>query len=424
MKRAVEAPDCPRPPIARSQAIETEHFVYFSGLLPTDYESGISPEAAVDPGLPFCAPPAMMRQSHCILQRMQKILKGAGVGFEDLIRIEQFITGRDQAPWYSSARQSYMAQAHPTSTRVVAKALEVPEALIVCDGFALKPSSGWKKETYDLDIVPKSLTGYPAAQSAGPFVLMPGMLATDYRTGIAPEARVDPTFWHQSAIKRQTEYILKVKEKVLGELGLSLKDIVQASVYLPHMEDLPAVDYVWRSFFPENPPARVVMPCDELAIVGSRIEISSIALRPGTGIERRTVTSDSVPKPLFHEPHGVKTGPYLWLSTQLAAEQNGVAPEASVNPKLPWYTSPIKLQTQYILKSVDAICRAAGGSVSDVVRSQMLFLDMGDLYGAFEVWEKAFPTDPPVNTSAEVSGPFPVPGCRILVSLVAYIPEK
>jgi enamine deaminase RidA (YjgF/YER057c/UK114 family) len=355
---------------------------------------------------------------------MQKILKGAGVGFEDLIRIEQFITSRDQAPWYSSARQSYMAQAHPTSTRVVAKALEVPEALIVCDGFALKPSSGWKKETYDLDIVPKALTGYPAAQSAGPFVLMPGMLATDYRTGIAPEARVDPTFWHQSAIKRQTEYILKVKEKVLGKLGLSLKDIVQTSVYLPHMEDLPAVDYVWRSFFPENPPARVVMPCDELAIVGTRIEISSIALRPGTGIERRTITSDSAPKPLFHEPHGVKTGPYLWLSTQLAAEQSGVAPEASVNPKLPWYTSPIKLQTQYILKSVDAICRAAGGSVSDVVRSQMLFLDMADLYGAFEVWGKTFPTDPPVNTSAQVSGPFPVPGCRILASLVAYIPEK
>ncbi|MEE9256517.1 MAG: RidA family protein [bacterium] len=423
MKRIIVPEGCPPSGKAQSEAIETEHFVFFSGQMPTDYASGLAPEAAVSPDLPLCGPPAMVRQTHYMLRRMGKVLKSAGVDFEDLVRIEQFITGRGEAPWYSSARREFMAKAHPTSTRVCAKSLEVPGALIACDGFALKPGGEWTKETHDMDIVPKALTGYPAAQSAGPFVLTPGMIATDYETGIHPDARVDPTFWHQSAIKRQTEYILDTQKRVFTNLGLSLADVVQSTVYLSHMEDLPAFDFVWQSYFPENPPARVIFPCDELAIVGSRIEISSIALRPDGGLERRTIVSDSAPKPLFHEPHAVKTGPYLWLSTQMAADGDGLAREARVNPGLPWYGSPIKSQTRYLLKNVDAICRAAGGSLADVVRSQTLFLDMADLHGAFEVWGDSFPGGPPVNMSAEVSGPMPVPGCRILASLVAYIPE-
>ena len=31
-----------------------------------------------------------------------------------------------------------------------------------------------------------------------------------------------------------------------------------------------------------------------------------------------------------------------------------------MNPGLPWHSSPIKLQTEYVLKNVDSICRAAG----------------------------------------------------------------
>ena len=180
-----------------------------------------------------------------------------------------------------------------------------------------------------------------------------GRTHTSFPFSGKPDARVDPIFWRQSAIKCQTEYILRTKQKVLKELGLALNDIVQASVYLTHMEDLPAVDHVWRGFFPDDPPARSIIPCDDLAIGGSRIEVSSIALRPDGGMERRTIVSDAVPDPLFHEPHAVKTGPYLWLSTQIAAGESGLAPEARVNPGLPWHSSPIKLQTEYVRKNVD-----------------------------------------------------------------------
>ena len=58
-----------------------------------------------------------------------------------------------------------------------------------------------------------------------------------------------------------------------------------------------------------------------------------------------------------------------------------------------------------------------------MIRSQTVFGDMADLHGAFEVWDGAFADAPPVNMSAQTATPMPVPGCRILASLVAYIPD-
>jgi len=45
--------------------------------------------------------------------------------------------------------------------------------------------------------------------TAGPLVFAAGQIASDSRTGIPPEARVDPAFpYYGSDIKRQTGYIL------------------------------------------------------------------------------------------------------------------------------------------------------------------------------------------------------------------------
>jgi len=422
MKQVVSTDKCPRSPNPQSQAIITEHFIFLSGMLPTDFRSGIAPEAAVDPALRFCGAPPMIKQTEYMLRCMETVLDSAGAGFEHLIRIEQWQVGKEHSPWYPVARRAVMDPQHPTSTRIVAKGLEVPEALIICDAIVINPKSPWKKEAHDLDAVPKSITGYPAAQTYGPFVFLSGMVPTDFKTGIAPEAKSDPNFWIHSPIKRQTEFILETKKTLYEALGMSMNDVVQASVYLTDMDDLPGMEWVWRQYFPDNPPARVVFPCDGLSVLGAKIEISTIAVRPDGQMRRQNITVDSIPAPLFHEPHAAKVGPYLFISGQMATDENGLIAAARINPKLPWYGSPVKREVEHVLRNADAICRAAGGSVSDLVRSQTAFLDLQDLQPAFEEWGQAFSSDPPTNSSAAVTGPMPVPGCRTLWSLLAYIP--
>ena len=54
MKRTIHTDKTPQSPKAQSQAIVTDHFIFVSGHLATDYETGIAPEAAVDPALAYC----------------------------------------------------------------------------------------------------------------------------------------------------------------------------------------------------------------------------------------------------------------------------------------------------------------------------------------------------------------------------------
>ena len=98
MKRVIRTDKVPQSPKPQSQAISTDHFIFLSGHLATDYESGIAPEAAVDPNLSYCGSPPMVRQTGYMLRNMGAVLEAAGAGFENLIRIEQFMVGKDQSP--------------------------------------------------------------------------------------------------------------------------------------------------------------------------------------------------------------------------------------------------------------------------------------------------------------------------------------
>jgi len=57
---------------------------------------------------------------------------------------------------------------------------------------------------------PRPLANYTEASRIGDFVFAAGQLASDFKTGIAPEAKVDPAFpYYGSDIKRQADFILK-----------------------------------------------------------------------------------------------------------------------------------------------------------------------------------------------------------------------
>jgi enamine deaminase RidA (YjgF/YER057c/UK114 family) len=176
---------------------------------------------------------------------------------------------------------------------------------------------------------------------------------------------------------------------------------------------------MFDDIFFNNPPAHIIFPCDGLGMAGTIVEIRFIALRTDDRFPHQIISASSVPELLFHEPHAKKMDPYLFLSTQILADENG--PAAQPNLKPPYYSSQIKNEIKDILENTEGTCYATGDSLQDIMRSQSVFLDMDDLHPAFEAWREAFPSDPLVNTSAQVEGPMAVPGCRITKSLVAYI---
>ena len=74
----------------------------------------------------------------------------------------------------------------------------------------------------------------------------------------------------------ETEQALTNIETLLGEIGLSMEDVVKCTVFLADMRDYDAMNGVYARFFPKDPPARSTLGANGLAL-GARIEIECIA---------------------------------------------------------------------------------------------------------------------------------------------------
>ena len=77
--------------------------------------------------------------------------------------------------------------------------------------------------------IPRPLANYTPATRAGNLVFAAGQLASDFKGGVAPEARLDPAFpYYGSAIKKQTRFILENLAHTFKAAGTSLNHVVNA----------------------------------------------------------------------------------------------------------------------------------------------------------------------------------------------------
>lgn len=101
-------------------------------------------------------------------------------------------------------------------------------------------------------------------------------------------------------------------------------------------------------------------------------------------------TSEAPASPLFSQ--AVKAGSMIYLS--------GVA---SIDPQTNQLVgSTIQEQTRQALANCDAILRAAGASLADVVDVLVLLARPTDFGGLNETYAKFFPVDPPARAVAKL----------------------
>jgi len=65
--------------------------------------------------------------------------------------------------------------------------------------------------------------------------------------------------------------------QVLEYAGSALDRVIKCTVFLADIADYPAMNEVYRSFFPGHPPARSALAASGLAL-GAKVEIECIAL--------------------------------------------------------------------------------------------------------------------------------------------------
>ena len=267
--------------------------------------------------------------------------------------------------------------------------------------------------------IPQPLANYTPAARAGHLVFAAGQLASDFKTGVPREARVDPAFpYYGSTIKRQARYVLENLAKTFKAAGTSLERVVKAQVFLTDLRDFFAFDEVWREFFP-TPPPRTTVGTTGLLVKDTLVEVDLIAALPSARLERIAVTD--IPRPLAHYTPATRAGDLVFAAGQIASDyKTGVPSEARVDPAFPFYGSDIKRQTRYVLENLAKTFKAAGTSLDQVVKAQVFHTELANFAEFDEVWKEFFPTPPP-RTTVGTTGLL-VPGTLVEIDLVAAVP--
>jgi enamine deaminase RidA (YjgF/YER057c/UK114 family) len=384
--------------------------VFAAGQIASDYKTGVAPEARQDPAFPYYGSD-IQKQARYILQNLAKVFEAAGASLGDVVKSQVFMTNLDDFYYFDQVWKEFFPSPPPRTTVQVSELL-VPGCKVEIDLIGVKP--GVARHVVSGKSTPTPMAHYCQGVVAGDTLYAAGQIASDYRTGVPPEARRDPAFpYYASDIERQTRYVLTNIRSVYEAAGYDFADTVKAQVFLTHLDDFAQFDRVWREFFP-SPPPRTTVQVGALLVPGCRIEVDLTAVHKR--VPRQVISPASAPAPGAHYAQGLLVGDMLYAAGQLASDQRmGVAPQARQDPAFPYYGSEIQKQTRYILENLRAVFEAAGCSLADVVKSQVFMTDLNDFYHFDQVWKEFFPSPPPRTTLA-VPGLL-VPGCKVEIDL-------
>ncbi|WP_448955352.1 RidA family protein [Labrys neptuniae] len=77
-------------------------------------------------------------QTEQIMQNLEAILAEAGMGFEDIVKLNAYLLKPEDIFTYAGIRNRYFAGSPPATTAVVVSALAVPEWLVEVDAVAAR----------------------------------------------------------------------------------------------------------------------------------------------------------------------------------------------------------------------------------------------------------------------------------------------
>lgn len=115
---------------------------------------------------------------------------------------------------------------------------------------------------------PAAIGPYSQGIDGGSVVITSGQLPIDPATGAFAEG----------GVAGQTRQSLENVKAVLAGAGLTMENIIKTTVFLKDMNDFTAMNEVYATFFPSEPPARSAVEVARLP-KDAMVEIEAIAVR-------------------------------------------------------------------------------------------------------------------------------------------------
>lgn len=205
-------------------------------------------------------------------------------------------------------------------------------------------------------------------------------------------------------IKAQTKEVLDGIGQTLTKAGSSMAQVAAVHVYLKNASDFAAMNEVYRTYWPKDPPVRTTIVSD-LVVPNALVEMSMVAV-PNGG-ERQVIH----PKAWLQSPnpysYGIKTGTTLFLSGLVSrnGKDNSIV------------EGDMTTQTKTVLDNARDILAQAGMTFDNVVSSRVYITDGTKFQEMNKTYTTYFTKEPPAR--ATVIAPLMGPQYQVEITLTA-----
>ena len=214
---------------------------------------------------------------------------------------------------------------------------------------------------------------------------------------------ISGTLAREGDIKAQTKSVLDQMSQVLTRAGSSIANVAAVHVYLKNAADFAAMNEVYRTYWPKDPPVRTTIVADLL--FNSLVEMSMVAV-PNGG-ERQVIHPASWIKSPNPYSYGIKSGSTLFMAGLVS--RNGKDNSA--------VEGDLATQARTVLDNAREILAAAGMTFDNVVSSRVYITDATRFQEMNKVYTTYFTKQPPAR--ATVVAPLMGPQYQIEITLTA-----
>ena len=192
----------------------------------------------------------------------------------------------------------------------------------------------------------------------------------------------------EGGVKEQAEQCFKNIKAIVESIDHVMSDVIRISIFVTDIEDINAVNEVYKSYFPIYVPTLTTVAVDALpmdAMVQVDAQISC-----GEG----TIPNEPQAGDLIKLVNHTDNAPSFPLATQVVAfsHYTNVTTQLPVCPKTGRILSDdVKAQAAQCLKNIKAILESVDVPLDDIVKITIFLKDLNDIDAVNEVYTTFFP---------------------------------
>jgi enamine deaminase RidA (YjgF/YER057c/UK114 family) len=255
----------------------------------------------------------------------------------------------------------------------------------------------------------------PVELQPGGVLYAPGVRAGRwvFATGRAsmPELDAAAPYHGESHHKLEARHVFENFARVLEAGGTGRKHAVRIDQYYTGARVVDPYHEVRREFFAGQIPASTSNLHQKLLLAGQAMEVQLMAVVPAKGFEPVQHRPANLP---VHATSGyspvLTCGDFVFVAGQtseaLKTEEGPLDPEARMPAGHLWKGTPIKLETEFVIRrKLKPALEVVGNTLAEVVKAQVYLRDLEDIPAFNEVWAKHFGDAPPATSIITTANP-------------------